>query len=397
MKQTVSSVVMGANFGDEGKGLITDFEVRRTGAKTVCRFNGGAQAGHTVNDGEKRHVFGHLGSGFFAGADTHLSSKFIINPMILEKEMGALGLSSFPSVSSDARVTTIYDMMLNSLAEISRGQNKHGSCGMGINETVTRHNFYPLTVKFLACADMSEIISMVDNIRWKWVPTRMAGLRITEVPAPYNQIMEMEVEDVVNDLIGIPTKLYFSPKSLVKDGVVFEGAQGLALDEFMGTFPHVTRSMTGLPYAILAASELGIKTLQPTYVTRSYLTRHGAGPLQDEGVPFGGSPVDMTNVNNPWQGSLRYAPLNVMDLSDRIHDDFNRSTFIAQAHGIELLRPTLAVTCLDQIEETVVVRFGDRLKSIPIEKLPEYLGVHLDLKISHESRGPSANQVYFCE
>ena len=75
----MSTVVIGANFGDEGKGLITDFEVRRTKARVVSRFNGGAQAGHTVHMGDKRHVFGHISSGAFAGAFTYLSSDFLVN------------------------------------------------------------------------------------------------------------------------------------------------------------------------------------------------------------------------------------------------------------------------------------------------------------------------------
>ena len=81
MKQ--ASVVIGANFGDEGKGLMTDFLSEPEGV--VVRFNGGAQAGHTVTEpGGTRHVFHHYGAGAFKGASTFLSRHFVSNPLLLD-------------------------------------------------------------------------------------------------------------------------------------------------------------------------------------------------------------------------------------------------------------------------------------------------------------------------
>ena len=79
--------VIGANFGDEGKGLMTDLFCRTDSSVINIRSNGGAQAGHTVctSDG-KRHIFSHIGSGSFAGADTYLSEFFILNPMLFSRE-----------------------------------------------------------------------------------------------------------------------------------------------------------------------------------------------------------------------------------------------------------------------------------------------------------------------
>jgi adenylosuccinate synthase len=82
--------VIGAGFGDEGKGLITDALTRKLSSSLVARFNGGAQAGHTVISGENRHVFGHMSAGTFAGANTYLSSNFIVNPLSLAKELAEL-------------------------------------------------------------------------------------------------------------------------------------------------------------------------------------------------------------------------------------------------------------------------------------------------------------------
>ncbi len=112
-----SSVIIGSGFGDCGKGLITDFETRRIGASLVARFNGGAQAGHTVTTKDRRHVFGHISSGTFAGADTYLSSNFIFNPLVLETELESFDEDEVPLifVHDNAKVTTLFDMRINEI------------------------------------------------------------------------------------------------------------------------------------------------------------------------------------------------------------------------------------------------------------------------------------------
>src|ERR1041384_2446319 len=80
--------VIGANWGDEGKGLITDYlAAKEPDSSLVIRFNGGANAGHTVvTPAGLRHVFGHYGSGTLAGARTFLSRHFICNPILCNRE-----------------------------------------------------------------------------------------------------------------------------------------------------------------------------------------------------------------------------------------------------------------------------------------------------------------------
>lgn len=105
--------------------------------------------------------------------------------------------------------------------------------------------------------------------------------------------------------------------------VVFEGAQGLLLDQDRGAFPYVTRSHTGIRNALNVAAEAGIATLDVTYVTRAYLTRHGAGPLANElpDKPYAGI-EDRTNVPNEFQGTLRFAHLDLDLLARTVRTDF---------------------------------------------------------------------------
>lgn len=415
-----ATVVIGANYGDEGKGLITDFEVRRLKAKYVCRFNGGAQAGHTVvsPDGA-RHVFGHFGAGTFAGAKTYLSSDFIINPFWMEKEYWKLRSQlkgdSVVMTHPDSRVTTIYDMVINGLAELARGDGRHGSCGAGINETVTRSDHIKIRAESLLNQDRRndyDLAGVLEEIRNTWVPYRLDLLNIKldrgnpEMLPMIKILDDMDFENhaavmthtmrqhlMAVDLLeefGNP----FKRDGGNKRGVVFEGAQGLALDEELGEFPHVTRSKTGLPQAIAAAFEMRVKELQPVYVTRCYATRHGAGPLPHEGKIV--APVDKTNVDNQWQGSIRYAPLDLPDLARRIHLDRMRGTVHASRYCINVKTPTIAVTCLDQFEKTVPIAVAkDTIVDIPVREVPAIISHFVNLELSHSSHGEDSTRVRF--
>ena len=135
-------IVSGANWGDEGKGLMTDYFSQKPNSIVVCS-NGGSQRGHTVvtPDGI-RHVFHHFGSGTFNGAATYLPKEFITNPLIFAQEYKELiSKKIIPNiyVHGDCMVSTPYDMMANQVIEESRGKQKHGSCGFGIFETIKRY------------------------------------------------------------------------------------------------------------------------------------------------------------------------------------------------------------------------------------------------------------------
>jgi adenylosuccinate synthase len=394
-------VVIGAGFGDEGKGLITDYLARQVANPLVVRFNGGGQAGHTVVDGERHHIFGHVGAGSFAGASTYLSKNFIVNPLLAERELRALwdkGVRrSYVDVHPEAQVTTIYDMAINTLVELARGNNRHGSCGLGINETVTRgEKVGRLTVGALQVMSDARLHEVLKAIAEVWVPQRLAQFNLFngDVKAAQRSCQFIEVltdhryhhhaealrrATVEWCYVGVP--------ALTNESIIMEGAQGLRLDEFLGKFPHVTRSVTGLPYAWQAAAELDVTELQPIYVTRCYTTRHGAGPLPYEGEFITDRDLwDTTNVFNPWQGQLRYAPLDVDALNEFIDRDLERS------HNTR--KPLLAVTCLDQLGGGVRVIVNRKHHLVQTAgDLVALLEREVNLKVALTSFGPSAQDV----
>ena len=153
--------VIGANYGDEGKGLITDYFCHKAvsdgkSCVGVCT-NGGAQRGHTVEtEDNKRHIFSHFSSGTLCGAHTYLSPLYILNPMIFATEYSELardGIKPYVLADNNARWSSPFDMILNQIVEESRGDKKHGSCGIGIWETVYRYR------------KMRDIYSLKDFVR----------------------------------------------------------------------------------------------------------------------------------------------------------------------------------------------------------------------------------------
>jgi adenylosuccinate synthase len=124
--------------------------------------------------------------------------------------------------------------------------------------------------------------------------------------------------------------------------LIFEGAQGLMLDEDrIDQWPHVTRSKTGLDNVVFLAKKFGLGSLDVTYVSRTYLTRHGAGSLAGE---CNWKLPDRTNIANQFQGHLRFAPLDCNQLQNSIHLDLARAR-----RSFPEITAKLAMTCADQI------------------------------------------------
>lgn len=306
--------VIGASFGDEGKGLVTDYLCATEGAGMVVRFNGGAQAGHTVvtPDG-RRHVFSHFGSGTFLGVPTFLSQFFTLNPLAYFKEVDALralGVEPLAYAHPNCLVTTFADMIINQRLEDERGAARHGSVGLGINETWERSKLPNLKITMADLWNGMSLESRLTEICGKFAAFR-TGRKIADAESMIAAFVHgcEQFAEAVHPL-GIGQCI----------DPVFEGAQGLLLDQDNKEFfPHVTRSHTGMHNVRLLCAQAGIDDIDTYYVSRTYLTRHGAGPLpgEDRSLRYD----DDTNVPHPYQGSLRFAPLDTTALLARCAAD----------------------------------------------------------------------------
>jgi adenylosuccinate synthase len=304
--------VIGANFGDEGKGLLVDY-LCGTGGEVIVRFNGGGQAGHTVATPEGlRHVFHHFGSGTLYGVPTFLSQFFICNPIIFFRELAdlaAMHVTADVFAHPDCLVTTFADMIINQRKEEKRGDKAHGSVGVGIHETIQRSAVNELKIT------MSDLWNRSPTLPVKLaeICDRYARFR---TGAPIDE--PRMTEAFLKECDAFADAVHPAGIGQCKDPI-FEGAQGLLLDQDRAEFhPHVTHSSTGMKNVRLLCAQAGITDVEPHYVSRTYLTRHGAGPLpgEDSAMSF----EDTTNVPHPWQGDLRFAPLDA-GLRDRCAKD----------------------------------------------------------------------------
>ncbi|MBB4920671.1 adenylosuccinate synthetase [Streptosporangium saharense] len=302
-------IVADLGYGDAGKGTVVDWlcaqEQEQERVRAVVRFNGGGQAAHNVvlPDG-RHHTFAQFGAGTFRGVPTHLSRFVIVDPLALASEAANLARLGVPdpfgllTVDRDALLATPYHVAAGRARELARGEDRHGSCGMGIGETVS----YALTHPGLAptvgdCAAPVRLARKLRALRreveeaW-WV----AGPVATKLPP---------VEDCVAAYRAFAERVTLTGPgrltALLREGpVVFEGAQGVLLDEWHGFHPYTTWSTTTFANALELLGGAGAVRLG---VLRSHTPRHGPGPLVTEDRALG--VTELHNGTGPWQGAFR--------------------------------------------------------------------------------------------
>lgn len=346
-------VVIGANYGDEGKGLVSAELAKKAadhGHKVLTvLYNGGAQRGHTAN-GIVHHC---TAAGAEWGSDTYYGPRFMLDPI-------ALWLSEQRVfVDSMCRVVLPHDVIAGRGWEMSRGLDRHGSCGMGIFAACKR-NANPST-RLLAYDAFHEPILFLEKRLAKY--SELKGEPLDEV---YNTNNFLEAIRWMRR-----TCLCMSLKEIktAYDTVIFEGGQGLLLDQGnAGGFPHLTPSNTGARNTLGLIKELndgkdGYADLY--YVSRTYMTRHGAGRLMDECSKEDINPdiVDETNQPNQWQGSLRFGYLHPDEMVRRIKNDAKRFD------GIGVKTINLVFTQANYTEGKLAVGEGKRID------IPKFDGV----------------------
>ena len=299
-------VVCGLGFGDEGKGSVIDFLChprRPDPARTVVRFNGGAQAAHNVLAADGRHhTFAQFGSGSFTpGVRTHLSRFVLVDPLALAAEAAHLASAGVPdaldrlTVDRDALLVTPYHQAANRAREVARGRGRHGSCGMGIGETARYSHAWPGDAPRVAdCAAPRTLARSLGLLR-----DRLCD-ELGPVGGPSVDLL-CDAYRAFADRVPLVDRGYL--RRLLRAGpAVFEGAQGVLLDEWRGFHPYTTWSTTTFANAETLLAEAG-ETAVRLGVVRCYLTRHGPGPFVTEDPTL--ELPEPHNGTGTWQGAFR--------------------------------------------------------------------------------------------
>jgi len=394
--------VIGKNFGDEGKGFTCSRLASSLKKSLIIKHNGGGQAGHTVEDPEGKWRFIHHQIG--AGAEYHVptlfSDSFMPDLFQLGKEVKdfteLFGFQPILYSEKNARITTIDDVLLNMGAEVARGKNRHGSCGMGIEECVQRNAAgYGITVKELATMTKQDLLHRLKQIRKEYMGRRAEILGI-QAPNPYyvmlnnETVLENFVEEVKEN-VKLLTLVDADRKWLEGfQHLIFETGQGLLLDQDYETYaPHLTSSKTGIHNTAIFLDKRGLSLDEAIYVTRPYVTRHGNGPLPCEvdRSELPGVGEDLTNQPNEWQGTLRYAKHESLEafFAPAVRDRDS----LKQDEGIEhIKKESTEIT-----EITDVAGITENIGGSKLQKLPQ--SPKLSILVTQLSE--TGNQLYFDE
>jgi adenylosuccinate synthase len=316
VRRPCAHLVVDLGFGDAGKGHVVDALVRRTGARWVVRANGGAQAGHTVvlDDG-RAHTFAQIGAGtFVAGVRTWLAEGMVVHPLALALEAEVLASKGVGdalarvSASTHCRVITPWHQAANRLRERARGAARHGSCGVGFGETVADALAHPEdTVRLGMLRDPSALRPVLERVRAR----KREEVRALDV-GDDDEMRAFEDDSLVprwlerTAAIGRAIDLVEPDRAPPIDGdVVFEGAQGVLLDEIHGFAPHTTwSSCTFAPQEAELDRWGWPHPRRRIGVLRTYHVRHGPGPFPTETAALDVLP-EPHNVDGPWQGRFR--------------------------------------------------------------------------------------------
>ncbi|MBJ6361661.1 adenylosuccinate synthase [Paenibacillus sp. GCM10012307] len=276
-------VVVGTQWGDEGKGKITDYLA--DGADVVARYQGGNNAGHTILIGNKKYKLTMIPSGIFNDDKVCvIGNGMVINPAALIDEIQYIHDNGFSSsnlkISDRAHVIMPYHMILDGLEEDRKGDNKIGTTRKGIG---------PCYMDKAARAGI-RIADLMDAEEFETKVRHLVGEKNQVIQQVYGG-EPVDADSIIQEYLGYAEKLrpYVTDTSVVLNDaidegkhILFEGAQGVMLDIDQGTYPFVTSSNPTAGGVCIGSGVGPSKIQQIIGVAKAYTTRVGDGPFPTE-------------------------------------------------------------------------------------------------------------------
>ncbi len=292
-------IVVGAQFGDEGKAKVTDLLAKN--ADVVVRYQGGCNAGHTVVVGGKTYKFHLIPSGIlYPGTICVLSPGMVIDPKALINEIKSIrsqGLDdSGLKVSAYAHVTMPYHLMLDEAEEASRGEAKIGTTKRGIGPTYADK----CARSGIRLEDLLDEEVLKAKLEWL-VPRKNVILeRLYNLPSLDAQAILKEYAAYGKELAKyvVDTAAVIFQAVQEKKNILFEGAQGTLLDLDHGSYPYVTSSSPSAGGACIGAGVGPTMIDRVIGVAKAYSTRVGEGPFPTE--QFGEAGEGLRQTGTAW-------------------------------------------------------------------------------------------------
>jgi adenylosuccinate synthase len=276
-------IVIGAQWGDEGKGKITDLLSRS--ADVVVRYQGGVNAGHTIVVQGQTFKLHLIPSGIlYSNTECIIGCGTVIDPQVLIKELEQLEQLNISTanllISQTAHVTMPYHRMIDKASEEVRGNHKIGTTGRGIGPTYADKS-ERIGIRML---DLMDADGLREQLKWT------IDYKNTILEKLYN-LPPLNPEEVIEEYLGyaerlrpfvVDTSLKIYDAVLRRRNILFEGAQGTLLDLDHGTYPYVTSS-NPVAGGACVGSGLGPTMVDRVIgVSKAYTTRVGEGPFPTE-------------------------------------------------------------------------------------------------------------------
>ena len=312
--------IIGAQWGDEGKGKVTDYLAEDS--NVVVRSQGGNNAGHTIVVNGKKHKLHLLPSGILRKDMVNvIGNGVVVNPDVLLSELDNLGDERGQLFISDrAHIIMPYHKMLDGGEESSKGKSKIGTTGNGIGPCYS-DKASRIGVRMGDLLDDATILERLS----KALPRNKALLSHYGVDNDLSvdnlfdkcKSWRNKLKDMITD-----TSLLINNHIVDEANVLLEGAQGVHIDIEYGTYPFVTSSSPTTSGAALGSGIAPNKISEVVGVTKAYLTRVGSGPfptelndnigelIRDKGQEFG------TTTGRPRR--CGWLDLVMLELSNRI-------------------------------------------------------------------------------
>ncbi len=368
-------VVMGSQWGDEGKGKIVDYLARQ--ADTVVRYGGGSNAGHTVAVGGEEYKLRLLPSGIlYPGTLCVIGNGVVVDPEVMLEEMDAMqkrGIDvSGIRLSNRAHIVFPYHRLIDSLSEELRGNSKIGTTKRGIGPCY-QDKAKRIGIRVCDLMDKDEFAKRLkENLAIK----NMELERLyNHAPLDYGEMLEAylayaeRLRPYVCDTIALLNEELAAGKR-----VLFEGAQATMLDLDYGTYPYVTSSHPVSGGIGVGAGVAPGRLKNVVGVVKAYCTRVGAGPFPTEQL-------------NEVGEKLREAGHEYGTVTGRPRRTGWLDAFVVRYAGLLSGITHMAVTRLDILDgfDEIKMCVGYRYQGAPLNEMPASLKVLAEVEPVYET------------